>query len=291
MNSALQCLNSIPTFANFFSNYSNYANNGQHLVQAYFNLVKMMWLGDKTCAAADGLKQELCRYTDTFADCAPHDAHEFITTLINALDDGLSNGSSSSIIANQLNITIKSTVTCLTCNISQTEDETIKFLSLPLPNHRKDSITLSSLLDSFEKAEDLDGQIYCDACKSIANGRQQSTLQAPLPPIIIVQLKRFPFDGTSRKVDTLIDYPYNNFDFERRGQKDDEHLYDLIAISMHSGSLAFGHYTAFVWHNPTLKWYYFNDRNYEPIENPNRFLLKREAYLLIYAKKSVFKII
>jgi ubiquitin C-terminal hydrolase len=247
-----------------------------------------MWSADNTCAAADGLKKELCQYTDTFADYAQHDAHEFIVALIDALHDELSNGSSS-IIIDQLNINMKSTVKCLTCKVSQTGDESIKFLSLPLPDHTKAPVTLSSLLDSFEKAEDLDGEIYCDKCPGIAKGRQQSTLCAPLPPIIIVQLKRFPFDGTSRKVDTLIDYPHINFDFERRKQKDNEHLYDLIAISMHSGSLGFGHYTAFGWHNPSRKWYYFNDQNYEPVDNVNVFLLKREAYLLIYAKKSILK--
>ncbi len=291
MNSALQCLNSIPAFTKFFRKYNSENNDHQCLVQAYSNLVKEMWSGKESYVAADRLKKELCKYTDTFADYAQHDAHEFIIALIDALHDELSNGSSSSsslIITNQLNINMKSIVTCLTCNVSQTGDESIKFLSLPLPDRTSVSVTLSSLLDSFEKAEDLDGEIYCDACCSIAKGRQQTVLHAPLPPIIIVQLKRFPFDGTSRKVDTLIDYPYTDFDFERKkGYEDKKHLYDLIAVSMHSGSLASGHYTAFALHNRSRQWYYFNDRNYDPIDNVNAFLRKSEAYLLIYAKKSI----
>ncbi|CAF4323166.1 unnamed protein product [Rotaria socialis] len=289
MNSALQCLNSIPVFANFFQNYANYEDNGPYLVQAYSNLIKAMWSGDNTCAAAHDVKKELCRYTPTFSDCAQHDAHEFIISLIDALYDELVNRSLSPIVTDHLNINMKSTVKCHTCNVSQTGDESTKFLSLPLPSHTKEPITLSSLLDSFEKAEDLDGEMYCDICHTITKGQQQTTLCAPLPPVIIVQLKRFPFNGTNRKVDTLIDYPYIDFDFERQEHRDDEHLYNLIAISMHSGSLDFGHYTAFAWHNPTHRWYYFNDRNYESIDDVSKFLLKREAYLLIYAKKNVLK--
>ncbi|CAF2047768.1 unnamed protein product [Rotaria magnacalcarata] len=289
MNSALQCLNSIPLFANFFQNYANYEGNGQYLVQAYSNLIKAMWSGKNSYATADDVKKELCRYTKTFSDCAQHDAHELIIYLIDALHEELGNRSLSPIVTDQLNINMKSRVKCHTCNVSQTGDESIKFLSLPLPSHTQKPVTLSSLLDSFEKAEDLDGEIYCDMCHTIAKGQQQTTLCVPLPPVIIVQLKRFPFDGTNRKVDTLIDYPYIDFDFERQGHRDDEHLYNLIAISMHSGSLDFGHYTAFAWHNPTHRWYYFNDRNYESIDDVSKFLLKREAYLLIYAKKSVLK--
>jgi ubiquitin carboxyl-terminal hydrolase 8 len=289
MNSALQCLNSIPAFGNFFQNYTSRKNDGNHLVQAYANLVKMMWSGDVACTAAEDLKTQLGRYTRTFSDYAQHDAHEFITVVIDILHDELSNGSSSSIMTDQLNISLKSTVKCLTCNISQTGNELMKFLSLPLPQSSTVPVHLSSLLDSFEKTEDLDGEIFCDACQTIAKGQQKTTLHAPLPPIIIVQLKRFPFNGTSRKLETLIDYPYIDFDFERRGQTDNDHLYNLIAISMHSGSLASGHYTAFAWHNPSRKWYHFNDRSYELVNNPNDFLLKREAYFLIYAKKSFLK--
>ncbi|CAF1240234.1 unnamed protein product [Adineta steineri] len=248
-----------------------------------------MWSKNITCASAGDVKKALCQYMETFADYAQHDAHEFISAFIDALHDELCKESLSSIITDQFNIKIKSTVKCLTCTDSQTGDELIKFLSLPLPDHTEQIVHLSSLLDSFEKEEDLDGDIYCNACGNIGKGRQQSILEAPLPPVIIIQLKRFPFDETSRKIDTIIDYPYSNVNFERQEYQEDEHLYDLIAVSLHSGSLASGHYTAFARHNSNHEWYYFNDLNYELIDDPNRFLRKREAYVLIYAKKSVLK--
>ncbi|CAF1427568.1 unnamed protein product, partial [Adineta ricciae] len=116
----------------------------------------------------------------------------------------------------------------------------------------------------FEKKEKLDGQIYCDSCEQIAGGYQKTSLGS-LSPIIIVQLKRFPFDGTHRKVMTTVDYPLNDFDFYRSNQRKSEDLYDLLAMSMHAGSLASGHYTACVRHIGTNEWYYVNDNHYERI--------------------------
>ncbi|CAF1102705.1 unnamed protein product, partial [Didymodactylos carnosus] len=69
-------------------------------------------------------------------------------------------------------------------------------------------LTLSNLMDDFLKEADLDGQYYCSKCKLQTAAKQKSELCSPLPPIIIIQLKRFTYDiYSSDKIDTFIDYP------------------------------------------------------------------------------------
>lgn len=110
-------------------------------------------------------------------------------------------------------------------------EEFAQVLSLLLPAQSIIPIVLPSLLDLFEKEEELDGQISCDSCHQIAKGRQKTTLDV-LPPIIVAQLKRLPFGGTYRKMKAIMNYPFDNFDFYGRPQQDYRHLYDLIAISI-----------------------------------------------------------
>jgi ubiquitin carboxyl-terminal hydrolase 8 len=251
-----------------------------------------MWSGQNPYTAADELKREVSKYAPQFNGYAQRDAHEFLIALLDGLQDEMMKttaaASGFTVIEQLFNIQMISQVTCHACRITGSGTESIKFLSLPLPEKSNDPITLSSLLDLFEKEEELDGQIYCDSCGQIARGRQKTSLDI-LPPIIIVQLKRFPFDGTYRKVTTIIDYPLTDFDFYRRTQKKPDHLYDLIAVSMHSGSLASGHYTAYVRHDPSKKWYYINDEYFERVADSQKIYRNSNAYVLIYAKKTVLK--
>ncbi|CAF4151547.1 unnamed protein product, partial [Adineta steineri] len=292
MNSALQCLNVVLPLVNFFQNFS-IKSGEDNLISSYSTLVQTMWLGQDPCDAVVKLKYEICKHASQFIGYGQHDAFEFLIALLDGLQDTMKKNndaevSTSSIIEELFNIQMISQVTCHACQKTASGTELMKFLSLPLLNKSNDPITLSNLLDLFEKEEQLDGHIYCDACRQTTEGRQKTSL-GNLSPFIIVQLKRFPFDGTHRKVMTIVDYPLTDFDFYRSLQQRPEDLYDLIAVSMHSGSLASGHYTACVHHNASNKWYYISDNYYEHITNLQEISRNPKAYLLIYAKQSILK--
>ncbi|CAF1567777.1 unnamed protein product, partial [Didymodactylos carnosus] len=124
------------------------------------------------------LKREVGKYAPQFSGYAQRDAHEFLIALLDGLQDQIMKttaaASAFSIIEQLFNIQLISQMTCRACEVTGSGTESIKFLSLPLPDKSNDPITLSSLLDLFEK--ELDGQIYCDSCGQIARGRQKTRL-------------------------------------------------------------------------------------------------------------------
>lgn len=83
-----------------------------------------------------------------------------------------------------------------------------------------------------------------------------------LPPIIMVQLKRFEFNyttGRNEKIMHHFEYP-NVIDFSKWQVMSEEQCpYELYAVLVHEGSKAeSGHYYAFV--NVRDQWYRFNDQ-------------------------------
>lgn len=50
----------------------------------------------------------------------------------------------------------------------------------------------------------------------------------------------------------------------------------------HSGGLGGGHYTAFAKNKDDGRWYYFNDRNVDCVQEPEQQLKTAAAYVLFY---------
>jgi ubiquitin carboxyl-terminal hydrolase 4/11 len=61
-------------------------------------------------------------------------------------------------------------------------------------------------------------------------------------------------------------------------------IYDLFAVSNHSGGLGGGHYTAYGKNFRTGKWYMFNDSSTHEV-NPEE-VVTRSAYVLFYRRRS-----
>ena len=87
------------------------------------------------------------------------------------------------------------------------------------------------------------------------------------PEYLIIHLKRFSHQRASffnsRKIEELIEYPITNLDLSQHilGLKDSKEklIYDLYAVSNHSGGLNGGHYTAYAQNPINKKWYEFDD--------------------------------
>ena len=93
-------------------------------------------------------------------------------------------------------------------------------------------IPLSRCLEKFTESERLEGFV-CAKCKSDETMKRNFKLWR-LPPVLVVQLKRFQFDHTSRrKLNNHIDFPQEGLDLETflaevRQRKDGEHAAEIF---------------------------------------------------------------
>jgi len=91
------------------------------------------------------------------------------------------------------------------------------------------------------------------------------------------------------KLDTFIDYPISELDLTSYIISDNQKLtnppiYDLYAISIHSGGLGGGHYTAYGLNPMDKQWYSFNDSSVSKVGNINS-IKTSGAYLLFYQRR------
>jgi len=116
-----------------------------------------------------------------------------------------------------------------------------------------------------------------------------------LPSICIIHLKRFTQNGYYReKNDAPVDYPINGLDLSQylTHKKDDDNdnddgIYDLFAVSIHSGGLGGGHYIAYAKNLDNNKWYDFDDSCVSGInENDAQ---TSSGYVLFYHKRNIEK--
>ena len=155
-----------------------------------------------------------------------------------------------------------------------------------------DNVSLTSLLADFFREEPLTGDYYCAQCEGLKQAKQKADLTLPLPCVLIIQLKRFTFDAHSKdKIDTYINFPIRNLDLGTYVAQDDQSdtktklLYDLVAVSNHSGNLASGHYTTYARNDRTNSWYSFNDEITREITD-ERDVVTKNAYILVYVQQT-----
>jgi ubiquitin C-terminal hydrolase len=153
--------------------------------------------------------------------------------------------------------------------------------------------SLKNLLADFFREEPLDGDYYCSKCLDLKKARQKADLALPLPRILIIQLKRFTYDTYSdAKIDTYIDFPLRDLDLSQYVIQNAEKntnvsaLYDLVAVSNHTGTLVSGHYTTYARNDRNKTWYSFNDEITRKIIDEKNIVTKN-AYILVYVKRSV----
>ena len=282
MNSAIQCLSNIPQLTEW-AKTQLISKRKKSVAQAYASLIQSMWSGDNSCVTPRTIKQRVSQYAPIFSDFAQKDSHEFMNSLLNALHSELAANDSleeqSSIVTDLFRICTESVVTCLQCGTHESTEETT--YCLPLPLGEDEQVSLTMLVNDFTKEEQLDGQYYCSHCQDLRQAKQKTSISCPLPPVIIVQLKRFSFDGTDAKLNTLVHYPVVNW----KVLENDASTYNLIGVSMHVGNLKRGHYTANARLNGSGRWYHFNDSFFTPVDDSD-CLVNRDAYVLIYLKNN-----
>lgn len=184
------------------------------------------------------------------------------------------------------------TVKCCKCNNSSLNFEPFKIINLPIPNDNNIDGSILTLKECFDKEYGNgvqlvgENQYYCDICTCKTDAIKTTELWH-CPHRLIIHFKRF--DNQLHKNTQKIDFPINNLDLSCYVSNfiEGTHMYDLYAISYHSGSLKGGHYTAYTKNPLNNKWYYYDDSHvlHIPDENLEQKLITPGAYVLLYKKK------
>ncbi|KAI8622101.1 hypothetical protein BC830DRAFT_1057485 [Chytriomyces sp. MP71] len=270
------------------------------LVEEFAQVIKAMWSGQESIVTPAQFKERVGEFADQFKGTEQHDSQEFLTFLLDTIHEDLNiaRGAKSkqidtkgtedetipdeirqqmawnnyrsnnwSIIVDLFQGQLKSKLECLTCNSTSTTFNPFMYLSVPIPPSNSAGVKggpvyLDECLDKFVEVEILDGEDAwsCPKCKVKRRSRKTLTI-AKLPPILLVHLKRFYYQGPFKsKIETYVDFPLASMDLGKySGGGAVGSVYDLYAVSNHTGTLGSGHYTATV-HNSTKKaWYNFSD--------------------------------
>lgn len=173
--------------------------------------------------------------------------------------------------------------------------EPMVYLSLPVASVGSElasaqRVHLVDCLHHFSSHEELnqDDWAYCERTRRCERSSKKLDIWSA-PECLIIHLKRFAVDSTSggtEKIDTFVDFPMDlDLDPFVVGPKaTTRQLYRLYAVVNHSGSLSFGHYTAYckVGEEPSRQWYLFNDATVSAASESD--VVSREAYILFYER-------
>jgi ubiquitin C-terminal hydrolase len=281
MNSAIQCLNSIPDLTEWVMQQQPLPSH-TNIIDVYISLVQSMWSGRHNCVTPRELKEWVGHSAPIFSGYDQKDSHEFLNSLLNAIQTV----DPSSFLVELFRIHTQSKTTCNGCQFIYNTNETTTFLPLPIPqvkSYDHNKVLLEDLIEDFCLEDELNGQYYCQNCDKCQSARHRTTITQTLPRALIIQLKRFPFDGTNKKVDTFVQYK-----FEYHNLLSNNDRYELYAVSLHSGNLAGGHYTTIARNYQTDRWYRFDDSYVEEINRKQVLspLFAGQAYVLIYLKQN-----
>ena len=179
-------------------------------------------------------------WSEHFANCEQHDAHEFLLVLLAGIFDGVCGGGGSvpspslpSISTLQPNpnnggltvnancrdlksifyAALRSEVVCKRCGGKSSKSEECHDISLDIPALNDGaSVSLISCLASFTQEEQLCAaeRCWCSTCGSLQDSSKRMSLQR-LPNVLCIHLKRFKQSMDAQrqtsKLDTFVDFP------------------------------------------------------------------------------------
>eukprot|EP00794_Sanderia_malayensis_P019517 gene19517-21447_t len=299
MNSVIQSLSNTTPFALYFCN-GNYAKNlnphsmnrkPEEVAKELAFLVKVLWSGQYRSVSPCDFKSAVGRFATQFAGTKQQDAHEFLMFFMDGIhedtnkvrkktamkeqkNDGIPESvaaanawkdytkNNDSIVVDLFQGQFRSTVSCKTClKKSITFDV---FSCLPLQLTSKSSCSLQECIRSFTRPELIGGHNSwkCSNCKVYREATKTIEIWK-LPPVIIIQLKRFSSDGIwHNKLQTNVNFSINDFNITQMSvgvaSGGRSHApYNLFAVINHYGNFDSGHYTAYCRNKGN--WYCYDD--------------------------------
>ncbi len=126
----------------------------------------------------------------------------------------------------------------------------------------------------------------CPQCRQYRDAEKKIDIWK-LPPVLIIHLKRFKYQGIWRdKITTLVDFPIEDLNMDRyilNSKMNTHNDYRLYAMSNHSGTLDGGHYTAMCRHPGYDRWFKFDDTDVKEATS-SAALVSPTSYILFYAR-------
>lgn len=153
-------------------------------------------------------------------------------------------------------------------------------------------LNLRSCFEKYTEKEQMNEEelFFCSKCKELKAPIKKLDLWSA-PDILILHLKRFEYTPGQyfvhrEKITDLVDYPIENLDLTEfvKGPTVAPPIYDLYAVSEHSGGLGGGHYTATCKNPDNNKWFSLNDSMVS--ETSENEAVSALAYVLFYKRKS-----
>uniref|UniRef100_A0A670JRN0 Ubiquitin carboxyl-terminal hydrolase n=1 Tax=Podarcis muralis TaxID=64176 RepID=A0A670JRN0_PODMU len=178
---------------------------------------------------------------------------------------------------------LKSCLKCQACGYRSTTFEVFCDLSLPIPKKgfTGGKVSLLDCFSLFTKEEELDSENapVCDKCRQRTRSTKKLTIQR-FPRILVLHLNRFSTTRYSiKKCSVFVDFPLQQLNLkEFASEKAGTPVYNLYALCNHSGSVHYGHYTAFC--KDQSGWRVYNDSRVSPISENQ--VPSSEGYVLFY---------
>lgn len=319
MNSVIQCLSNTRPLLEYCLNddYTHDKNTTSSklkgaLVLAYVNLMTSCWKEkNASYVSPNNFKTQIQKFAPRFSGYQQQDSQEFLRYLLEGLhedvnrvtqrpkplqiDDNKHNNDTEKAVEYWNNYMrydnsriveifvgqLKSELRFDECGHRSTTFDPFWDLSLPVAKVPSES-DLTDCLGLFMKAEKLEGNESptCAKCKKRSSCTKRFSIQR-FPQILVLHLKRFSQERYSRKITTLVNFPIKNLDLtEFAAEKGQQPVYNLYAVSEHSGTTYGGHYTAKCKHPYSGEWNSFNDTHVSSC-GANQ-AISSEAYVLFY---------
>ncbi|CAD5231432.1 unnamed protein product [Bursaphelenchus xylophilus] len=319
MNATLQALFNTPKLQKFFSrskfldHINGTGSENKGIMTAVFSaLMDHIWSGRFAFIRPECFFQCFARVCPTLTDRQQHDAQEFLTLLLGAIHEDTNmvphekqidqnyNGvdipkswrdyekkakqNSNSPIRDIFYMVTASQLQCTQCFTSSLKFEELNQIMLELPSGSECHI--NGCLEEHFKDTFLEGNNpwNCPTCNQPRRAKRSSKLWS-LPPVIIINLKRFAMNQEGRFEKKAIDvnFDLNTLDLSQFLHPDAQKQnaeYRLYAVTNHDGTLDSGHYTAFIHNRPLNTWLKFDDEHCKEAEISE--IQTNKAYILYY---------
>ncbi|NXX20703.1 UBP2 hydrolase, partial [Podargus strigoides] len=319
MNSILQCLSNTKELRDYClqNQYLRDLNNNSRmrtaLISEFAKLIQLLWTSSPNDSVSPSeFKTQIQRYAPRFVGYNQQDAQEFLRFLLDGLHsevnrvlvrprastdtlDHLPDDEKSrqmwrryqeredSRVGDLFVGQLKSSLTCSECGYCSTAFDPFWDLSLPIPKKGYGEVTLMDCLRLFTKEDVLDGdeKPTCCRCKARTRCTKKFSIQK-FPKILVLHLKRFSEARVrTSKLTTFVNFQLKDLDLREFASQSCNHaVYNLYAVSNHSGTTMGGHYTAYCKSPVSSEWHSFNDSRVTPMSSSH--VRSSDAYLLFY---------
>uniref|UniRef100_A0A3P9L6G6 Ubiquitin carboxyl-terminal hydrolase n=1 Tax=Oryzias latipes TaxID=8090 RepID=A0A3P9L6G6_ORYLA len=278
MNSILQCLSNTQSLRDYClhnlhrRDLNNNSRTNTALMEEFAKLIQTLWTSSSSEAVSPSeFKTQIQRYAPRFVGYNQQDAQEFLRFLLDGLHNEVNRVSvrprgtaedfdhlqdeekgkkmwskyverEDSKIVDLFVGQLKSSLTCSHCGFCSTVFDPFWDLSLPISK-------------------------TCYRCKARRRCTKKFTIQK-FPKILVLHLKRFSEARRTSKLSTFVNFPLKDLDLREFASGNSTNaMYNLYAVSNHSGTTMGGHYTAYCRNPNSGEWYTFNDSRVTPMSS------------------------